>query len=147
MLFFMLAFACSGSAQNSPSSIRLEYVGDTFHIQVDGGEFYTYDTTDFHSNMSNNKYILVMSGPPREAFIKVAGRRDFVYLHPITAEKWFIPSTIDTTTFIGDGYMIKFNTRKVKELNHSYNLFKGSLTIKHNNKQEIIKVQGAVLKL
>lgn len=149
MLFFMLAFVCSGSAQNSSSSIKLDYLGIDkvgLPIKMDaGGYYYTYDSIAQYSNMFHNKIILIINNYTGTAFIRIAGHRDFTYLHgkerSVTST-----STVDTTTFRGEGYMIKLSTRKVKDLDSFDDLYKGTLTIKHNKERTVIKIQGAVAK-
>lgn len=143
----MLTFACSCNAQNSDSSIQLEYLGNTFDVQMDAfGYFYTYDTTDLSNNWYDNEYILIISNFDGTAFIKVDNQPDFTYLHAIKERPITSTSTVDTTTFTGHGYIIKINTRKIKGFNSNYDLYKGNLIIKYNKKRAVIKIKGAVHK-
>lgn len=149
LLFLMLVLLNSGLAQKSLAPITLEYVGNSFPIKIDGGgNFYTYDTV----SLDKHKYILVINNASnwitfeshiRTAFIKVSDKSDYVYLH---ASGHTHAVGMDTATFKGAGYVISLNTRKVKDLDSYNDLYKGSLTIKHNREQVVIKVQGAVAK-
>lgn len=138
VLFLMLVFVHLGRAQKASPSARLEYVDNHFPIKIDGGgSFYTYDTTDLDSM----HYIFVISNR-RIAFMKVSNKSDYIFLQP--ADKNRPGGDMDTSTFTGSGYVVKLNTRKTKEIDPDYDMYSGTLTIKHNNNSATIKVHGSV---
>lgn len=149
LLFFTLLSSHISVAQDSASSIRLEYISNSFPIKIDaGGAFYTYDTV----NLNKHKYILVINDASnwitaeshtRTAFMKVPSKSDYIYLH---APGKTHAAGMDTATFKGQGYVIKLNTRKGKKIDAYNDLYKGSITIKYNKEQKVIKVQGVVPK-
>ncbi len=107
-------------------------------VKIDGGgSFYTYDT----AKVVPGNEILVISNL-RVAIIKVASKSDFIYLHPQNLNRKRPTGGIDTSTFIGNGYMIKLNTRKVKSINNHEDLYSGTLTIKYKQRSFVIKIHG-----
>lgn len=119
--------------QKAEKQISLDFIDD-YPIKIDGGSFYTYDTT----LLSHEKHIFIIS-KDKVGFIEQAG--DFIIFNRIKRQ---VRMNGYSDLYKSKDYDLSLAVNKTKDIGQGRSEYKGTMIIKSGKTVRTVKVHGLV---